>query len=122
MFPFPFTAYIHTWSVGSDDGYTTADVYTPARTVTGTAVSAFWASASTVLGGAEPRLAGHDRVVVDVDLFVPQGTVISAHDLVDLAVNGGSQFEVIGDPQDYNHGPFGVDGWPLLVSLRRVTG
>ena len=119
MFEFPFTVYVHTYSAGSNDGYgVAAATYTPAKNTTGTAISAFWAAPYS----SEPRPIGHDRVVADVELFVPKGTAISAHDLVDLAANGSQQYEVIGDPQDYNHGPFGANDWPLLVNLRRVTG
>ncbi|ASN67441.1 hypothetical protein 7S11_3 [uncultured Caudovirales phage] len=66
----------------------------------------------------EPKLAGHDRVVVDVELLAPEGFLVRPRDRVLLE---GGEFEVIGYPEDYNHGPFGFRPG-LVVNLQRVEG
>lgn len=73
-----------------------------------------WASPSS----SEPKLAGHDRVVVDVEMGAPVGTVAEPRDKFVL---GGRTYTVEGEPEDYNHSPFG--GQPgIVVNLRRVEG
>ncbi len=66
----------------------------------------------------EPKIAGHDRVVVDVEVFAPPTFAPSPKDHLWV---GGVEYEVIGETEDYNHGPF---GWKPgnVVNLRRVTG
>lgn len=54
--------------------------------------------------GAEPKLAGHDRQTVDVELFAPVGS-FSEHDAVILP-DSGRRFEVIGEPGSYEYNPF----------------
>lgn len=68
----------------------------------------------------EPQIAGHERVLVDAQWFVPQGTEVGTQDKVRLPGYAGD-FEVIGEVESYNDGPFS-SGWPLVVNLRRVTG
>jgi len=73
-----------------------------------------------VVGGShEPKIAGHDRVVVDAEVFGPESWRTGSRDRVELP--GFGAFEVIGDQEDYNHGPF---GWRpgLVTNLRRVEG
>src|SRR5690606_11179891 len=45
----------------------------------------------------EPKIAGHVRVIVDLELFVPPGFVVAPKDRV--TVNG-SRFAVVGYPVD----------------------
>lgn len=67
---------------------------------------------------AEPLRAGHDRVVVDLSMFVPPGFEVSAHDRVDIK---GRTYEVVGEFEDASNGPFGFDPGGT-VQLRRVEG
>ena len=63
-------------------------------------------------------MAGHDRVVVDVEMGAPVGTVALPRDKFVL---DGKTYRVEGEPEDYNHSPFG--GQPgIVVNLRRVEG
>lgn len=71
-----------------------------------------WASPTST----EPKLAGHDRVIVDVEMFAPSTWPGHARDRVTVA---GATFEVIGEPEDYNHGPFGWEPG-VVVNLQLV--
>lgn len=114
-FPLLFTVGVHTWD-GVEDGYSTEAGYSPAKTSTGTQKKVYgWSTPSTT----EPKLAGHDRVVVDVELLVPPGFGVGPHDLVDLPDVG--QFEVIGEPEDFTKGPFGFQPG-AVINLRKVDG
>jgi len=115
-FPLRFTVGLHTYSEGTADGYNeSAAVYTPVKTVAGTSYRVYGWSTPT---STEPKLAGHDRVIVDVELLVPPGFPAGPHDLIDLP---DGQYEVLGQPEDYNNGPFGFTPG-LVVNLRRTTG
>lgn len=115
-FPLRFEVGVHTYSTGADDGYGgTTDTYTPAVGEPGVSQKVYgWSAPSST----EPKVAGHDRVVVDVELLAPPDFTVSAHDLVDLP---DGVYEVVGQPEDYNHGPFGFTPG-LVVNLRRVEG
>lgn len=66
----------------------------------------------------EPKLAGHDRVIVDVELYAPTAFPANPHDRVLIE---GKRYEVVGEAEDFTHGPFwdpGVKVW----NLRRVDG
>lgn len=66
----------------------------------------------------EPKLAGHDRRTVDVELFAPVGEFVHS-DAVELP--GRSQrFEVIGDPENYEHNPFGFSPGLEVVNLEVI--
>lgn len=67
---------------------------------------------------AEPLVTGHDRVTVDVSMFVPPGMDIAAHDRVIL---DGRTFEVVGEIEDAGNGPFAFNPG-ATVQLRRVEG
>lgn len=67
---------------------------------------------------AEPLVTGHDRVVVEMSMFVPPGTDIGAHDRVIL---DDRLFEVIGEVEDAGNGPFAFNPG-ATVQLRRVEG
>jgi hypothetical protein len=66
----------------------------------------------------EPKLAGHDRVVVDVELFAPTEFPAGPHDRVIL---NAEVFEVIGHAEDYTHGPWWDPG-VVVWNLQRVEG
>ena len=55
--------------------------------------------------GDEPKLAGHDRRVVQVELFAPVGAFQETDGVI---LEGETQvLEVIGRPGNYDHNPFG---------------
>lgn len=116
-FPTLFTVGTHTYSAGSDDGYNiSTDTWTPAKGVAGSQQEVYgWSTPSTT----EPKLAGHDRVTVDIELLAPPEFTVGPHDLVDLPGEG--QFEVIGYPEDFTKGPFGFQPG-VVVNLRKVEG
>ena len=66
----------------------------------------------------DPKLAGHDRVVVDLELMVPPEFVAGPKDRI--TVNG-KKFSVIGYPEDTDGNPF---GWypGKVVNLHRIEG
>lgn len=66
----------------------------------------------------EPQIAGHERVVVEAVVLSPPTFKPGNRDLIVLPIG---EFEVIGDVEDYNHGPF---GWAPgnSINLKRVTG
>lgn len=66
----------------------------------------------------EPKLAGHDRDTVSIELLVPPGFVCGARDRMIL---DGLEYEVIGDPETYDHNPFTWNPGGV-VNLRRVNG
>lgn len=66
----------------------------------------------------EPGVAGHDRTEVEGQVFAP-GSFRPGP--LDVVVLGGEDFEVVGHPEDYNHGPFGFAPG-VVVNVRRVTG
>ena len=71
-----------------------------------------WASARS----DEPKVAGHDRLAVDVELFALPGDFTEG-DAVRLDPYG--LLEVVGHPEDYNHGPWWSPGL-VVVNLRRA--
>lgn len=115
-FPTPYTVGHHAYSADAEDDYgREATMFTPARDVDGVQVAVYgWANPA----GTEPKLAGHDRVEVEVELYAPPGFNPGPHDLIDLP---SGQFEVVGYPEDYMHGPFGFQPG-YVVNLRRVEG
>lgn len=66
----------------------------------------------------EPVVAGHDRVIVDIQLYAPVSVDPLPHDLMWLV---GKKFQVIGYPEDPNHNGFWAPGL-VTVNLRRVEG
>lgn len=70
----------------------------------------------------EPGVSGQDRVVVDVQMLGSVSMTVSHRDrfVLPSGPHAGT-FEVSGEVQDYNHGPF---GWApgVVVNLRRVEG
>lgn len=78
-------------------------------------VRCFWHTSNS----HEPQIAGHDRVLVDASVYVPMDMEIGTKDRFELP--GLGEFEVVGIPDDFNHGPWWVPGL-LVVNLRRITG
>ena len=67
---------------------------------------------------SEPKLAGHDREIVEVELLVPPGFECSARDRMVL---DGVEFEVIGGVEMFDHNPFGWNPGGI-VNLKAVNG
>lgn len=74
-FPTPHTVRHHAYSsTGVGDYGRDAPTYTPPLHEPGVEVAVYgWASPSST----EPKLAGHDRVVVEVELYMPPGLVVN---------------------------------------------
>lgn len=66
----------------------------------------------------EPKLAGHDRQTVTVELYAPVGS-FRPEDAVKLPEREDT-LEVIGEPENYSHGPFGWDPGLEVVNLGGV--
>ncbi|WP_313546425.1 hypothetical protein [Corynebacterium sp.] len=64
----------------------------------------------------EPKQAGHERLTVDVEIYAPPGS-FSEGDAV--KVPGFDLLEVIGEPENYSHSPFGWDPGLVVVNARR---
>ena len=79
------------------------------------AFDCFWWSPSS----SEPSLQGHDRVVADL-------VVVAAADFVcghrDRIIVGGREYDVAGEPKDYNHGPFGFSPDRVVIECKAVSG
>ena len=67
---------------------------------------------------SEPKLAGHSQRVVSVELLAPVGA-FSANDAVKLP-DRGDVLEVIGEPENYEHNPFGWSPGIEVVNLGGV--
>jgi hypothetical protein len=115
-FPLRYTVGVHSYAATTPDAYNiTHPAYTPALDQLGISTPVYgWAVPQTT----EPLTVGHDRVIVDVQLFAPPGTPITPYDWVDLP---DGQYEVLGAPDDYTHSPFGSGGG-LVFNMRKVTG
>lgn len=69
---------------------------------------------------SEPKLAGHNRDVVEVEMIVlPDFGVVSSRDRM---VVDGDTFEVIGLPEDYTKNPFRSDFGCYVLNLKAVSG
>jgi hypothetical protein len=121
------TVGVHTYVETTTDGNgDPTKVYNPPANEDGTPQAVFgWGTPRAHGGGGEPREPDvAERVIVDVEVYVPPDFVVSARDLIDLPADTSApagQFEVIGYAADYNHGPF---GWcpGHVVNLRKVEG
>jgi hypothetical protein len=116
MLPTLFEVGVHTYSAGAGDDYNPSTaVYAPPKSQAGITKKVYgWAPVTST----EPKLAGHDRVIVEIELLVPPDFTVAPQDLIDL---DDGQYEVVGWPEDWTKGPFGfVPG--KVVNLRRVEG
>lgn len=68
---------------------------------------------------AEPKLAGHARRTVEVELFAPVG-MFRPQDAVELPERD-DVLEVIGEPENYEHNPFGWAPGLEVVNLGGTT-
>ena len=68
---------------------------------------------------SEPKLAGHSRRVVAVEMLAPAGA-FTANDAVKLPGRN-DVLEVIGEPENYEHGPFGWSPGIEVVNLGGVS-
>lgn len=124
MIPTPFIVEHYTYSDGGTNAHgNPVAAYTPPLTSPGTPRKvAGWSAAAT----SEPALAGHDRVVVDLELLVPKGFPARARDKIRLTDQPvGGLYEVVGDPRDFTASPFSGPlgrGWGYVLTLRRVDG
>ncbi|MDN6199370.1 hypothetical protein [Corynebacterium flavescens] len=73
-----------------------------------------WALPTT----AEPKLAGHDRRTVALELYAPTGA-FRPTDGVEIPGRD-DILEVIGEPENYEHNPFGWDPGLETVNLGGV--
>ena len=67
---------------------------------------------------SEPKLAGHDRRTVEVELLAPVG-LFRPQDAVQLPERD-DVLEVIGEPENYEHNPFGWAPGLEVVNLGGV--
>lgn len=67
---------------------------------------------------SEPKLAGHTQRVVTVELLAPVGA-FTANDAVKLP-DRKDILEVLGEPENYEHGPFGWSPGIEVVNLGGV--
>ena len=67
----------------------------------------------------EPKLAGHDRRTVSIELLAPVGA-FRFNDAVQLPEREDA-LEVIGEPENYSHGPFSWDPGLEVVNLGGVS-
>lgn len=72
----------------------------------------------SVPSSAEPKLSGHDRRTVQIELFAPVGT-FRPNDAVVLPERD-DILEVIGEPENYQHNPFGWSPGLEVVNLGGV--
>lgn len=66
----------------------------------------------------EPKLAGHDRRTVQVELFAPVG-LFRPQDAVELPGRADA-LEVVGEPENFEHNPFGWSPGLEVVNLAGV--
>ena len=67
---------------------------------------------------SEPKLAGHSQRVVTVEMLAPVGA-FTVNDAVKLP-DRDDVLEVIGEPENYEHGPFGWSPGIEVVNLGGV--
>lgn len=71
-----------------------------------------WAPA----GSTEPKTVGENRVIVSIEVFAP--FPLQAKDKVTIS---GKLYDVIGEPEDWNHGPYGHQPG-YVINLKRIDG
>lgn len=120
-YPTPYTVGHHVRTAVGADRFRETVTYTPPKDQPGTPVkviqwTALKSEAASRDGAQQP---GYDRTIVDVELYTLPGFRPSPGDLIDIPGDG--QFEVVGHPEDYNHG---FHGWQPgnVINLRRVEG
>ncbi|WP_078344594.1 hypothetical protein [Mycobacteroides chelonae] len=66
----------------------------------------------------EPKIVGHERVIVDMVMLVPPDQTYGPRDRETI---GGNVYECVGFPESTEFNPFGKH-FGAVVNLRRVTG
>ena len=110
--PAGVSAFVYAFQGGTEDDY-------------GNTVEA-WSASFTELKGcafdpgssSEPRLQGHERVIVEPTLYIPSEAVIASRDRVRV---DGVLYEVEGQPRRWRS-PFTGRTPGAVVTLRLVTG
>lgn len=65
----------------------------------------------------EQKYVGHERKLVEIEMYAEPG--FFSGDLV--SIPGRGWFQVVGDPEDYAHNPFGWNPGLEVVNLAKVT-
>ncbi|AKK05238.1 hypothetical protein CMUST_15740 (plasmid) [Corynebacterium mustelae] len=65
--------------------------------------------------GDEPKLAGHDRRTVRVEMYAPVGSF--QHKDAVVLPGSAERLEVLGEPGNYEHNPFGWSPGLAVVNL-----
>ncbi len=115
-FPTPHVVQCWLYSPGGPDPHRDPPTYSPALDQPGTQAKVYgWAIPST----SSPTVEGHpDRSAADADLYAPPTFAPPPRSLIGLP---SGRFEVVGEVQDFNHGPFGFQPGNV-IQLRRVVG
>ncbi|GAA4758746.1 hypothetical protein [Gordonia alkaliphila] len=83
-----------------------------------------WASTAVYGWGApnttEPKTAGHDRQIVELEVLVPPGFPDLSH-RAQVRLPGLGEFDVIGSVERYDHSPFGWNPG-AVVNVKKVHG
>lgn len=114
--PLPFTCLRGAYTAGVEDSH--------GNTVPGWAdsvpVACFWWSPTSSEPGYQFRSspnAGSDQVMVDITLVVDSALAVDHRDRFTV---DGHDFEVVGLPKDYDHGPFGFAPNRRVIELKWV--
>lgn len=111
-FPTPWTVEVITPAVGT--GYDDFGNPIPGEPTTRTEPVYGWAPAGT----SETRVSWQQQVQAELEVYAPPTFTVSADDEV---IVDGVTYEVAGEVEDYNHGPFSFAPG-VRVNLRRVSG
>ncbi|CRY79885.1 hypothetical protein SAMN05421776_11759 [Nocardia farcinica] len=118
MFPTPYTVQTRTYRQG------------PGRDPRGSLIESWdFPVSQSVIGWAapqstEPKVIGHDRVVIEVELFVPPGFRVGPKDRVIIPATGvmpAKEYFAVGYPEDFCFGPFAFQPG-YVVNLIRAEG
>lgn len=113
MIGLPFTAGHERWTPGEEDSHgNTTPAWLPP-----TAVRCFWWVPTTTEPQSGP--VNSDRAVADAVIVIESGIPVDPRDRFIL---DGRRYEVVGEPKDYDHGPFGFRPGRRPIDLRRVEG
>lgn len=122
-YPTPYTIGWHVRQPDGPDRFREPPTYIPPKGAAGTPVKVIqWSAAKSDAGGRDGvQLTGHERTELTVELYVLPGFNPVLGDLIDLPSGPAGQYEVVGYPEDYNHG---FHGWTPgnVVNLRRIEG
>lgn len=120
-FPLAFTVGLHTYSAGTGDSHgNPVPVFTPDKDEAGVLYKVVgWVD--LFLPSAMERNENMTRVISYLQLFAPDTFPATAYDLIDLNGDPTNQWEVLGEANDYTHGPWWTPGCKVW-NLRQVTG